>query len=481
MILIAQRQSSNIIKVKLPSQTQLFRVPCTNSGQPHQTVKTSRLLTILVPSVLVPAFASAEDIFFDDGGTHTLTSLGSYSTPYEDLVVGTGATDNTTLTLDGLTFTLSGKVSVGGNTGGTLVTGPQNRISNDNTLNLVGTSLTLQNNNTLSIGAPGDNNTMNVDANSSVTVKSMIIGYSDAYPVGSTPGQTFGGNAFNLNGGTLTMTHLLYVGFSSGNNSLNINSGATANIAAINIGNNSSGTGNSVVITGSGTRVVADEVTNALQGATAGYINVGSVSGSNTYTQSAGAYVHTSVCIIGGSNGNSSSNNLMTVTGVGTRLDIAPIWDEDNSQYIGGSITIGYSASSQGNILLIDGGALVTLDGTLTVTQTGTASENLLRIGNGLLAIKAADLDAATLLFADVTDGTGFEVFKDGNWVSATVDDYAINWYADDSSGFLATGYNGLGGFGVLTNVHAVPEPAEVAGLAGLAVLFVALRRRKIK
>lgn len=377
---------------------------------------------------------------------------------------------------------MTGELSVGGNTGGSLVTGDADRISNNNTLNLVGTALTLTNEYAnVRVGAPGDNNTMNVDATSSITTVKLIIGYSDAYSLGTVPGQTFGGNAFNLNGGTLNMTHVLTVGFSSGNNSLNINSGATANICGIDIGHNSSGAGNTVVITGSQTRVTADEVPNFLIGATAGYVYVGSVRGSNTYTQSDGAYVHTSECIVGGSYGHSSSNNLMTVTGAGTRMDLAPIWDADNSQYIGGSITIGYSASAEGNILLIDDGALVTLDGTLTVTETGTASENLIRIGSGLIAIKADDIDDAILLFADVTDGTGLEVFKDGSWVSATADDYAINWYADDTSGMAATGYDGLGGFGVLTNVHAVPEPAEVAGLAGLAVLFVALRRRKTK
>lgn len=186
-----------------------------------------------------------------------------------------------------------------------------------------------------------------------------------------------------------------------------------------------------------------------------GQLIVGS-SGPGELTVENGGSLSSAQTIVGATNNSSSS---VLVTGSNS------IWTNT------GSLTIGnYGASS--NTVTISDQALFKQNSASLSLSVGGGTDNYLRLDGGYFAWQGNNTSNVSGLlsggFIQVWDGLDW-VDADGSFL------FDFGYFATDAEALDFTGYNGLGGYTILTTV---PEPGTWALLVlGAAVLFLKLRR----
>lgn len=260
--------------------------------------------------------------------------------------------------------------------------------------------------------------------------------------------------------GTVTITDAawvnrstLWVGYGTfGNGTLTVNSGGYVRSNFAYIGATSSGTGTVTVSSGTWEN--------------AGDFMVGDSGRNNTFTIQAGGIATTggNVVIGDGTSGSSvsGSGNKALVTGEGSSWKIA------------NGLVVGVYGSN--NTLTVQDGGLVQVgnsaDDTIRFSTAGSSVNNFLRVDDGYVALFGDRVDT----FEDLIAGGVIQVWNGSAWVVSTNPEvFTITYYATNEEGLAETGYNGLGGFTVLT---AVPEPTVIA-LVGIGVAGVLLARRR--
>lgn len=159
-----------------------------------------------------------------------------------------------------------------------------------------------------------------------------------------------------------------------------------------------------------------------------------------------------------------STNNSLVVTGM-------------NSVVTTHQFNVGYNSAVNGTADIMDKSLLkITDERDTMVSMVGTT--NFLRLGGGFVAW-ITDKTAST----SITDAK-VKVTQDGGltWVDGTRDVagagyWTSTYYATDAEALAATGYEGLGGYTIITG--GVPEPTTMALLAIGGIGVLVRRRRK--
>lgn len=98
---------------------------------------------------------------------------------------------------------------------------------------------------------------------------------------------------------------------------------------------------------------------------------------------------------------------------------------------------------------------------------------NFMNFDGGFLAIEGD----FTSHLADLIGAGAFRLWDGSNWQIGSLNDFIFGYY-DEADAFAFTGYEGLGGYTILTNVSVIPEPSTYAALVGCAALGLAAFRR---
>ena len=154
-----------------------------------------------------------------------------------------------------------------------------------------------------------------------------------------------------------------------------------------------------------------------------------------------------------------TANSSVTVTGTG-------------SQWVNsGNLRLGYQGD--GNTLAIADGGLVKVGGVLDVNDDGFL--NFLRLDGGYLALFGDQSSTATSYIA----GGEVQTWSGTDWVVNTaLGSFSLAYYETDEAAESFTGYSGLGGYTILTDVQPVPEPGSNLALLALGAGGLTLRRR---
>ena len=154
-----------------------------------------------------------------------------------------------------------------------------------------------------------------------------------------------------------------------------------------------------------------------------------------------------------------TANSSVTVTGTG-------------SQWVNsGNLRLGYQGD--GNTLAVTDGGLVKVGGILDVNDYGTS--NFLRLDGGYLALYG---DQRSTAGSYITGGE-VQTWSGTDWVVNTVlGSFSLAYYETDAAAESFTGYSGLGGYTILTDVQPVPEPGSNLALLALGAGGLTLRRR---
>jgi T5SS/PEP-CTERM-associated repeat protein len=205
-------------------------------------------------------------------------------------------------------------------------------------------------------------------------------------------------------------------------------------------------------------------------------------SGSASVTVSGGT-----VTTVGGDGlvvGNGGRSSLLVGNGGSLSSPVATIgWTTANcsvkvtgpgSQWVNsGNLRLGYFSS--GNTLTISDGSLVKVSGTLSV-GVGSGTNTFLRLDGGYLALFN---DQTSALTNYITSGK-VQTWNGTDWaVNTAPGGFSLAYYQTDAAAKSFTGYDGLGGYTILT-ATAVPEPSTYAmALAGLACGGWSMFRRR--
>ncbi len=150
---------------------------------------------------------------------------------------------------------------------------------------------------------------------------------------------------------------------------------------------------------------------------------------------------------------------------------IAETWGEGSSWNIEGDLIVG---SGGRGILLITGGGLVSVGGTLRINDHSHGSfVNM--ASTSILALKG-DADDSLNQFLDLVQGTDDIRFWNatlGSWAPLTTATYGTDYTLE----YLTTG--DLAGYTLLTVGTAIPEPATWLLAAGLAICGRKVRRQR--
>ncbi|MFH1496891.1 MAG: hypothetical protein ABII82_03600, partial [Verrucomicrobiota bacterium] len=129
---------------------------------------------------------------------------------------------------------------------------------------------------------------------------------------------------------------------------------------------------------------------------------------------------------------------------------------------------------SRTNSLTVADGALVVVDGLFSVSG-GSEDSNFLRLDGGYLAWFG---NRATELSQLLETGS-IQAWDGESWIDADGSSlFDFGYFVNNEDAFAFTGYEGLGGYTILT-AAAVPEPSAFATLAGCGALVVALSLRR--
>ncbi len=226
--------------------------------------------------------------------------------------------------------------------------------ASNNALNVLNSGTFVYLNNGVYVGAAGSGN-------------SLLISNGARFGAGSGPAILVGGSN-GATGNSIVVTDTgttfdsspnfngLYVGDAGSGNSFIVTNGAVASVASMTVGRQSSASNNSLLVTGAGTRLTNFGFT------------LGSGGSFNTATVSDGAFLYArNSFVIGGSNG--ANGNSMLVTGAGSILRY------DNQTIIG--------ERGSDNSLTIADGAVLTNSTTFIISQLGGTNNSVLVTGLG--------------------------------------------------------------------------------------------------
>lgn len=302
------------------------------------------------------------------------------------------------------------------------------------------------------------------------TISSGITHAASTFTLGRNSG---GAGTLSLTGGLLT-TQSVYFG---------ANNSTSRGIASVSSGTWVSGSmyvgyaGSGTLSIGGGGLVSASGVTVAEQGGSNGLITISSGTLISSSNLTVGSSAHGSLQI---TNGGVAISTISSV-GISYSMGNSALLSGQGSMWIANNyLNVGqyYDGQPGSNTLTIQDSALVKVGDVEGETiNFGTATANFLRLNGGYIALFG---DQATWLGVLLTNER-IQFWNGTSWATATEEDIAFEYYADDLAGETAaqeaTGYSGLGGYTVATSV---PEPSTYALIAlscGL-VAFARMRRR---
>lgn len=215
---------------------------------------------------------------------------------------------------------------------------------------------------------------------------------------------------------------------------------------------------------GTGTATVSGGFVNAFAG---DGVVVGNGGGPSSLLVDGGG----SVTSPAGTIGWNSDSNSVTLTGQGSQ------WIDSGDLRLGNS--------SNNNNLTVEHDALVKVGGALSFYNLDGYGGNVVRLNGGYLALFGnVDTDSAFKadIEGDITSGY-FQFWKESAWITATRADLSISSYTSDGDALAATGYEGLGGYTVITTTP-VPE-IDPAGMGSVLALVSGslglLERRRLR
>ncbi|MEI6653633.1 MAG: autotransporter-associated beta strand repeat-containing protein, partial [Verrucomicrobiota bacterium] len=284
------------------------------------------------------------------------------------------ATSNTVI--QGGTLIVQGGSSTGGINGSWGTT----QIQNGGTLVLDGMNASYWNGN-------GGQVLGNAGNGSGLTIRNGAT-WGDSMPIG---GANSNNNTMTVTGIGSTATAAVTIGNSAGanGNSLIVQQGgavwggAATTGVAINLGSNATSLNNFLIVDGSSG--------GALAVGTLRVGNTGASSGNAMTIRNGGVFNSTAAAILGNAAG--SNTNSATVTGVGS------LWNLSNT-----NLTVGGTATSNGNGLYVLNGGLVSNVATLAIGTT-TATGDLVNLGDGNAT---STLSATAVTLAGATDTLNF-------------------------------------------------------------------------
>ena len=237
----------------------------------------------------------------------------------------------------------------------------------------------------LHVGYDGSSNSMTLSAGGAVTSSNGYIGF----------GTSSSNNAVTVTGAGSAWTNSgnLFVGDVGSDNSMVISNGGNVVNADGYIGSGASSSNNSVVVTGTNTNGVASTWINT------NFLTVGNFGSSNSLIISNGGIVEAVTSGIGAA-GN-SSNNLVMVTGAGSRLSNAD------------SLYVGNFGSS--NTLKISNGGLVSVSNISYIGHTITSSNNIVVVTGTDANGAPSTLTNAAIVVGYVGSGNSLVISNGGN------------------------------------------------------------------
>ena len=280
--------------------------------------------------------------FIANGGTHNFATniIIGFSGSSNSLVISNGATVANTVGYIGFTNTSSSN-SVLVTDGGTWTNSAE-----------------------LHIGYRGSSNSLVISNGSTVASLSGRIGHNAISSNNSV--LVTGSKSLWTNSGFGNFS----VGFEGSGNSLIISDGATVANTSSSIGNGSSSSNNSVLVTGTRSRWTNSATL---------YVGNGSSSSSNSLVISDGATVANGTGYIG--NGSSSSNNSVLVTGTGST------WTNSATLYLGNG-----SRSSSNSLVISDGGKVAVVSNSSIGFGSSASNNSVLVTGTNSLWTNSAEL-----------------------------------------------------------------------------------------
>lgn len=385
---------------------------------------------------------------------------GTVSTGYLTVGNGNGSTSNIgnnnslVITGSGSEVTANYYSTVGGSSSGNSMTIENGAALTTYGLRVgVGTSSAAANNNVLKVAGAGSSLTITderigvggVGTGNSLKIEdgAVVVADNTSTPNTVGDGTATSGNSMLVSGADSSFTGTLFIGRQSSSNALTIENGATVTSEFAIVGYSSTGNANSASVKG------VDSGWNI-----AGQLEVGQTGGSNSLIIESGASITTGSALIGYGSG---GNNFVEVRGEDS------VWRNE------GKFTLGSFSSN--NTLTISDSAIVIVDGDFVVSEY-TSFLNFLRLDGGFFAWEGDRAsDMLSLLNNNVIQ------FWDGTaWASAVGGQATYTFFATDEEGFAATGYEGLGGYTVMTSV---PEPGTWALLGGTALVASVVYRRR--
>jgi len=310
--------------------------------------------------------------------------------------------------------------------------------------------------------------------------------------VGSTIGRYgYGHNTVKVDGIGSTWTNLTYinVGWTQKTNSIEVTNGGKVHaVQRISTGYNG-GAGNSITVDGEGSLMTTDDIQLGHRYATNNIVTVqngGKIeltdlfvisTGASTYgnkviAKGAGSEISAVSCLVGdvGTYSTLEASDQATIT-LATALTIgddatgnnnsATFSDRDTTASVGSVIYIGLAGST--NTLTIANEALVKLDGYDIRIDHNGGTNNFLQMQDGYFAWTGSKVSSLTAkeskfkLWNKTTEE--FEIVTDLSAAEKEALNYSIVYYATDEEAKAVTGYDGLGGYTIITGGDNTTPP----------------------
>jgi T5SS/PEP-CTERM-associated repeat protein len=323
---------------------------------------------------------SSQGIVGDVSSNNSAVVTGSGSTWSNsgDLIIGASGLSNTMVISNGATVA-NGQVNYGGVIG-------LNAGANNNSALVTGNGSAWNNGGNLTVGYDGSGNSLVIEAGASVTTAGYnapggvpvggILGYN-AGSSGNSVLVTGSGSGWSISGASLT------VGNGGSGNSLVVSNGGQVSAEYSNIGRNAGSSNNSVLVTGSSSMLSNTE-----------NVVIGNSGSGNSLVISDGGRVSSISAYIGANAG--SSNNSVLVTGSGSSLS--------NSSFSGTII----GSAGEGTLTVANGGVAASTQpqGITVASQAG--SVGTLNIGGFGTNDVAGTINAPAITFGAGTGTINF-------------------------------------------------------------------------
>jgi len=433
---------------------------------------------------------TASFFFVGNSGTGTLLVTGGHVSDANAYIGGNGGSGSATVSSG--TWATAGFLSVGSvGTGALLVSGGY--VSNAD--GYIGDSAIGSGSATVSSGTWNSSSSLGVGV--SGTGRLTVSGGSVVSGLTSIGLNSASDGVVTVSSGTLSGGEALYVG-KQGKGSLTV-SGGYVNGDEISIGDSAGGsgtatvssgtlsTGNDVIVgtSGTGTLLVSGGYVASDTGYIANYLG-----SSGSVTVSSGTWANTGEFILG-NQGTGGKLTLQTggvvTSGVSTigaglngntsygRDNVVTITGSDSVWMISSTLTVGDYGS--GNVLTVEDGGLVKVGdatGETILFSTHTGTNNHLQLDDGYVALYG---DQTTYVTGTLVPASDIQIWSGSSWITAGLSDLSAIYYTTNADALAAIGYDGLGGYTIITSV---PEPGAL-GLAAVGLAGVVLLRRRQK